>query len=98
MLVLALIGLITFIKSLDNEIRLPINEQPAVANDFLQQLKRMLPAEGFLTERIAQLRAKAHRIHRGHIARLEETRDIFARLPASVKKNAAATLTSRYTQ
>jgi len=73
-----------------------LNEHPEDAADILLQLKRMLPAEGYLTERMAELRAKAHRIRNGHIARLEETRHVFAKLPTSAKKKASAELTVRY--
>ena len=58
----------------------------------------MLPAQGYLTERIAQLRAKAHQIRNGHIARLQETRNAFAKLPTSVKKKASQELSARYNQ
>ena len=75
-----------------------LNEHPQDAGNVLLQLRRMLPAEGYLTERMAQLRAKAHRIKNGHIARLQETRNIFTNLPVSVKKKAAAELSSRYNQ
>ena len=47
---------------------------------------------------MAQLRAKAHQIRNGHVARLEETRQVFAKLPVSEKKKAAAELVSRYKQ
>jgi endonuclease III len=73
-----------------------LNERPEETGKILQQLKRMLPAEGWLTQRMAQLRAKAHRIRNGHIARLEETRHLFAKLPTSAKKTASAELASRY--
>lgn len=75
-----------------------LNEHPEDAGDVMLQLKRMLPAEGWLTERMARLRAKAHQIRNGHIARVEETRDAFSKLPASAKKKAAAELTARYDQ
>ena len=67
-----------------------LNERPQDASDVLSRLKRMLPAEGYLTEKMAQLRAKAHRIRNGHIARLEETGHVFAKLPTSAKKKASA--------
>ena len=51
-----------------------------------------------LTDKMAQLRAKAHQIRNGHVARLEETRQVFAKLPVSEKKKAAAELVSRYKQ
>jgi len=62
------------------------------------QLKRMLPAQGYLTERMAQLRAKAHQIRNGHIARLGETKYVFSKLPVSAKKKASVELAARYNQ
>ena len=47
---------------------------------------------------MAQLRAKAHQIRSGHVARLEETRHTFAKLPTSTKKKASAELAARYNQ
>ncbi len=75
-----------------------LNEHPRQSGNVLSQLKKMLPAEGYLTERMAQLRAKAHQIRNGHIARLEETRGVFSKLPVSEKKKASAELAARYNQ
>jgi len=75
-----------------------LNEHPRQSGNVLSQLKKMLPAEGYLTERMAQLRAKAHQIRNGHIARLEETRGVFSKLPVSEKKKASADLAARYNQ
>jgi hypothetical protein len=75
-----------------------LSKHPQSAGNVLVQLKRMLPAEGYLTERMAQLRAKAYRIREGHVARLKETRQVFANLPISAKKKASADLASRYNQ
>jgi hypothetical protein len=75
-----------------------INEHPQQSVNVLPQLKRMLPAEGYLTERMAQLRTKAHQIRNGHISKLEETRQVFASLPTSVKKAASAELAAKYKQ
>jgi hypothetical protein len=75
-----------------------LNEHPEEAADIMLQLKRMLPAEGYLTERMAELRTKAHWIRNGHIARLEETRHVFAKLPTSAKKKAATELAAGYNQ
>jgi hypothetical protein len=75
-----------------------LKEHPEQTSQILLQLRRTLPAEGFLTEKMAQLRAKAQQIRNGHIARLEETRQVFAQLPVSAKKKAAAELVSRYKQ
>jgi len=73
-----------------------LTEHPEETNRVLIQLQRMMPAEGYLTEKMAQLRAKAHRIRNGHIARLEETRQVFAKLPPSTKKKASAELAAKY--
>lgn len=75
-----------------------VHERPQEAVDILPQLRRMLPAEGYLTERMAQLRAKAHQVRNGHLARLEETRQVFSSLPASAKKEASADLAAGYKQ
>jgi len=75
-----------------------LDEHPEETADILLRLKRTLPAEGWITNRMAQLRAKAHRIRHGHIARLEETRNVFSQLPPSAKKRAADDLAGRYNQ
>jgi len=75
-----------------------LNEHPEQAPAISVQIKRLLPAQGYLTEKMAQLRAKAHRVRNGHIARLEETRHVFASVPASAKKKASAELAARYSQ
>ena len=74
------------------------SDRPDEAASMVQQISRILPAEGHLTERMAELRAKAHRVRNGHIARLEETCHVFAKLPVSAKKKAAAELTAGYSQ
>ena len=75
-----------------------LDEHPEEAGEILQQLRKILPAEGWLTQRMSQLRAKAYRIRNGHIARLEETRHLLAKLPASAKKNVSVELAGRYTK
>lgn len=75
-----------------------LQEHPEESTDIIRQVKRMLPAQGYLTERMAQLRAKAHQIRSGHVARLEETRQVFDKLPISAKKKASAELAARYNQ
>ncbi len=75
-----------------------LNQHPELAGDIVHQIKRTLPAEGWLTERMAVLRKKAHQIRNGHVARLEETRKLFAKLPVSAKKAASADLAARYDQ
>jgi len=75
-----------------------LRDRPDRAGSIAQQIRKMLPAEGYLTERMTRLRAKAHQIRNGHIARLEETRHVFARLPTPAKKKAAAELAAGYDQ
>jgi hypothetical protein len=70
--------------------------RPEYAQDVLAQLRRMLPAEGWLTERLARLRAKAHHVRKGHLARLDETKALVAKLPDSAKKQAATALAEKY--
>ena len=72
--------------------------QPSEAGEIVAQIQRILPAEGWLTERMANLRAKAHQLRNGHVARLEETRQVFEKLPVSAKKKASAELAARYNQ
>jgi hypothetical protein len=73
-----------------------LNEHPEEAKDILAQLRKILPAEGWLTQKMAQLRAKALRIRNGHIARLQETRHLVAKLPTSAKKKLSIELADRY--
>lgn len=75
-----------------------LHERPQDSVDVLPQIRRLLPGEGHLTQRMAQLRQKAYQVRKGHIARLQETRQVFAVLPPSVKKKAAAELAARYNQ
>lgn len=75
-----------------------LQEHPEEGGDILRQIKRMLPAQGYLTERMAELRTKAHHVRNGHIARLEETRHAFTKLLTPAKKKAAAELAVRYNQ
>ncbi|MHC4361109.1 MAG: hypothetical protein ACYSTN_10035 [Planctomycetota bacterium] len=73
-----------------------LDEHPEQNRDILLQLRKILPAEGWLTQRMAQLRAKAHRIRNGHIAKLKETRHLVAKLPTSAKKKVSTELADRY--
>ena len=75
-----------------------LHEHPQEASNVMLQIKRMLPAQGYLTARMAQLRAKAHQVRNGHIARLEETRRALAKLSTPAKKKASAELVLRYSQ
>ncbi|MGD2109981.1 MAG: hypothetical protein PVI86_11390 [Phycisphaerae bacterium] len=71
-------------------------EHPEERTDVLLQLRRILPAEGWLTDQMAQLRKKAYYIRKGHVAKLEETKHIYAKLGTPEKRKAAIELAARY--
>jgi hypothetical protein len=73
-----------------------VYDEPADAQEILRQLQRMLPAEGFLTERLAELRAKAYRMQQGHVARLDELRELTAKLPTEAKRKLSGQLQGIY--
>jgi len=73
-----------------------ILERPEQAGDILLQLQRILPEEGLLTEQLAGLRAIAHRVRKGHVARIEELREVIARLPPERRRKLAEELRRRY--
>ena len=71
-------------------------ENPEAGPVIMAQLRQILPEEGWLTEQMARLRAKAHHIRQGHIDRLDETRAWYHRLSEPARKHAAADLANRY--
>lgn len=71
-------------------------EHPRDAGNVLLQIQRMLPAEGWLTERMAQLREKAYRLREGHVARIEEIQGLIKKLPPEDKRKAAEELATCY--
>lgn len=73
-----------------------LHERPQEASDVMVQLRRMLPAEGFLTERLARLREKAHRIRVGHIAQIEELQKHLGQLPPQARRQAASELAAKF--
>ena len=73
-----------------------LHERPQEASDVMVQLRRMLPAEGFLTERMARLREKAHRIRVGHIAQIEELQKRLSHLPPQARRKAASELAAKF--
>jgi hypothetical protein len=73
-----------------------LDGRPELADNVAAQIRRILPAEGWLTQRLAELRKKAHRVRNGHVARLNETRETFSELPTSAKKRASAALAAGY--
>jgi hypothetical protein len=73
-----------------------IGDRPELAEDVMVQLGRILPAEGWLTERLAELRAKAHFMREGHVARFEELRDTVAGLSPEARRRLSEALAKRY--
>lgn len=75
-----------------------LSHHPQEIRTVYTQLQQMLPAEGWLTERLAQLRARAHYMRKGHIHRIEELKDHIQKVPAASCKQAKRELTERYHQ
>ncbi len=70
-------------------------ERPEGADDVMQ-LQRMLPAEGWLTERMARLREHAQYARAGDLHRIEELRAAISKLPPEAQQKAAHELAARY--
>ena len=73
-----------------------VEDHPQQASELMEQLRRILPAEGWLTERLAQLRARAHLIREGHIHQLQELQQFATTLSPEARKTIASELTSGY--
>jgi len=71
-------------------------DHPQDASGVMNQLRRMLPAEGWLTERLAHLRERACLVRKGHAEKLEEMKDFLGKLPAPARNKVAGDLTARY--
>jgi hypothetical protein len=72
------------------------NERPQESQDLVFQLQRMLPAEGWLTERLAKLREKIYHLEQGNIERIRELQKDWSALPPPVKEKAGKELQNRY--
>jgi hypothetical protein len=73
-------------------------QHPEQAPDTLAQLRRILPAEGWLTQRLAALRTAAHYARRGQLQRIDELRHVMGKLPPDARKKATDELTARYAE
>lgn len=71
-------------------------QHPEQAPNLLTQLKQVLPAEGWLTERMARLRERDHALRNGHLQRIDELRHLMDKLPSDARKRAADELSARY--
>jgi hypothetical protein len=72
--------------------------EPADVQDLVQQLQRMLPAQGQLTENLARLREKAYRLREGHVARIEGIRELASKMPTEAKRKLSRQLREEYKQ
>ena len=73
-----------------------LHESPQARHDVMLQLQRMLPAEGYLTERLARLREHAYHLRHGQCARIDEIRAVIAKLPPEAKRKISEELIARY--
>jgi len=71
-------------------------QHPQQGPHILEQLRKVLPAEGWLTQRLARLRERAHHVREGHATRIHELRHIVRKLPAAARKKASSELSARY--
>lgn len=72
--------------------------RPDAAADLRARLKRVLPAEGWLTSRLAQLRAKAFALRAGHVQRIRQLRSALRDLQPPLREKAFQELAVRYTE
>ena len=73
-----------------------LSHHPDEASSVMSQLRRILPAEGWLTQRMAHLRERAYLVRKGHAEKLEETKGFASMLPASARKKVAGDLIAGY--
>jgi hypothetical protein len=73
-----------------------VGHRPELAEDVRRQLGRLLPAEGALTERLARLRARGHALRVGHVAQLDELKQVAEQLSPAARQRLAAALVARY--
>ncbi len=62
----------------------------------MAQLRQILPAEGWLTERMARLRERDQNLRNGHLQRIAELRHLIDKLPPDARKKAADELSARH--
>jgi len=73
-----------------------LHQHPEDAGDAMLQIRRMLPAEGWLTQRLARLRENAYHAREGHVARIEAIQHIIKNLPPAAKRKAGEELAATY--
>jgi len=73
-----------------------LHQHPEDAGDAMLQIRRMLPAEGWLTQRLARLRENAYHAREGHVARIEAIQHLIKDLPPEAKRKAGEELAATY--
>lgn len=73
-----------------------LHEHPEDAGNIMLQLQRMLPAEGWLTERLSGLRAKIQRLQQGQFDQVQEIQSELRRLDPRQREQAVKELTKGY--
>jgi len=73
-----------------------VGNRPELAEDIRLQLERILPQEGALTERLAQLRARCHHLRNGDAARFEQLRRIVRQLTPEGRQHMNERLSAAY--
>ena len=73
-------------------------DRPQERGELVLRLRRTLPAEGWLTERLAKLREHAQYVRQGHLARIDQLRSAMKKLPASARIRASQELVARYAE
>jgi hypothetical protein len=73
-----------------------LKRRPALASDVMLQLRRLLPIEGRLTQRVAGLRANAHLMRAGHSMRIRELQKHFSKLSPAAQRKLGHELRARY--
>ncbi len=71
-------------------------EHPQDATAVMSRIRQILPAEGWLTERLARLRERAHHFRKGHLTRIDELKRLVRKLPDAPRKRALKELDARY--
>ena len=73
-----------------------LGRRPDLAGDVMRQLRRLLPAEGHLTERLSQLRERAYVLRAGHVARIREIERDVAKMSPQEQRRISRGLRLRY--
>ena len=73
-----------------------LTDNPRERTDVMLQIRRILPAEGWLTERMVRLRERARHVRKGHISRIEELRFVMSKSSRKARRQASHELAARY--